>query len=179
MSTAIEVSASRVRSRAARVAAAVLLAAAFAALAPSGASAATVCDNAKPKSYFVRTIHVHGKAIARVWMHWDASGRSCTVLRALKWKGTPTTCTCESAGRETAPTMGSAAQAGTLACTPSTPDRYGTRRPGAKPSARRSTRPQAAGCTTAGCLAPATERQLQAVAVGIAHLTPASRAGGR
>ncbi len=89
MSTAIEVSASRVRSRAARVAAAVLLAAAFAALAPSGASAATVCDNAKPKSYFVRTIHVHGKAIARVWMHWDASGRSCTVLRALKWKGTP------------------------------------------------------------------------------------------
>ena len=151
MSTATEVNAARARSWAARMAAAVLLAAAFAAIAPSGASAATVCDNATPSSYFFQTIRVRGKAIARVWMHWDASHRSCTVLRALKWKGTPpTTCTCESARGETAPTTGSAARAGTPACTSSTPDRYGTRRRGAKPFTRRSTRPRAAGSTTAG-----------------------------
>ena len=56
---------------------------------PSTAQARTVCDGAQPNHRFSRTIRVRGKAIARVWMHWDARGRSCTVLRALKWKGTP------------------------------------------------------------------------------------------
>lgn len=83
-----QVNRSRGRSWAARAAAAVLLTATAGAFAPSAASAATVCDNAVP-GYYMRTIRVHGEAIARVWMHHDAAYRSCTVLRALKWKGTP------------------------------------------------------------------------------------------
>lgn len=66
----------------------VLLAVSFAALAPAGASA-TVCSGAIPGSRYSQTIRVHGEAIARVWMHHDTRYRSCTVLRAVKWKGTP------------------------------------------------------------------------------------------
>ena len=49
-----------------------------------------MCKNKQPGSgSFSRSVRAGGELIARVWIHSTRDNGSCTVLRAVKWKGTP------------------------------------------------------------------------------------------
>jgi hypothetical protein len=65
------------------------LAALAAALAPGAARADTVCANATSSAGYQNVVGKGGDVVARLHYHVTAGGKLCTVLRAVKWEGTP------------------------------------------------------------------------------------------
>jgi hypothetical protein len=65
------------------------LAALGAAIAPGAARADTVCANATGGASYQDVYGKGGDRVARLVYHSTTSGKLCTVLRAVKWKGTP------------------------------------------------------------------------------------------
>lgn len=70
---------------------------------PPASAGQTVCANDVPRQSFSRKIRANGELIARLWIHSTRDGRSCSVLRAVKWKGTPHYMFVQACARQTAP----------------------------------------------------------------------------
>ncbi|WP_022928625.1 hypothetical protein [Patulibacter americanus] len=57
---------------------------------PAASAASTVCQNADPaQGRFSTPVRARGRLLGRVWVHADRGGGSCTVLRAVAYRGTP------------------------------------------------------------------------------------------